>query len=61
LYGNGQGVAQDYIQAHMWSNLAAGSGFQDATAYRDDLAKNMTPTQIAEAQKQAREWKPKGK
>ena len=26
---------------------------------RDDLAKKMTPEQIAEAQKMAREWKPK--
>jgi hypothetical protein len=27
--------------------------------YRDQVAKHMTPEQIAEAQKLAREWKPK--
>jgi hypothetical protein len=26
--------------------------------YRDELAKKMTPAQMAEAQKLAREWKP---
>ena len=60
LYANGQGVPQDYVQAHMWLNLAAGNGYEAATGYRDDLARQMTPAQIAEAQKLAREWKPKG-
>ncbi len=57
LYGRGVGVPQDYIQAHMWFNLAGAQG--DNYAYRDIIAKSMTAAQIAEAQKLAREWKPK--
>ncbi|MDG1942636.1 MAG: tetratricopeptide repeat protein [Halioglobus sp.] len=57
-YGEGQGVPQDYVQAHMWSNLATASGDQDAITNRDRVAGMMTPAQIAEAQKLAREWKP---
>jgi len=61
MYANGQGVPQDFVQAHMWYNLAAAKGYKNARKVRDNLAKQMTPAQIAEAQKLAREWKPKGK
>jgi TPR repeat protein len=50
---------QYYVNAHMWFNLAAAQGDQDAAKDRDDVAKLMTPAQIAEAQKLAREWQPK--
>ena len=56
MYGNGEGVPQDYVQAHMWFNLAAAQGNADAAKNRDITAKMMTPAQIAEAQKLAREW-----
>ncbi len=64
MYYDGQGVPQDYAQAHMWYNLAAsrippGEGRDSAVRYRDIVAKRMTPAQISEAQKLAREWKPK--
>jgi uncharacterized protein len=59
MYGNGQGVPQDYVQAHMWWNLSAAQGNENAVKNRDIVAKLMTPAQIAEAQKLAREWKPK--
>ena len=55
----GRGGPLDLAQAHMWYSLAAGNGHVGATVYRNDLAKQMTPAQIAEAQKRAREWKPK--
>ena len=58
MYGNGQGVPQDYIEAHKWLNLAAAEGNEIASKNRDIVAKRMTPEQIAEAQKLAREWKP---
>jgi len=61
LYGNGEGVPQDYIHAHMWLNLAAAQGDEDARKDRDVLAKAMSPAQIAEAQRLASEWKPKGR
>jgi len=51
----GQGVAQNYILGHMWLNLAAAQGDAGALAIRDDLARMMTPAQIAEAQRLAQE------
>jgi hypothetical protein len=57
-YANGEGVPQDYVQAHLWFNLAAAQGIKNAPTARDAAAKLMTPAQIAEAQKLAREWKP---
>jgi len=61
LYTRGKGATHDIVQAHMWYTLAAASGDRSAGALRDALAKKMTPAQIAEAQKLAREWKPKRK
>jgi uncharacterized protein len=58
-YAVGRGVPQDNVSAHMWCNLAAAQGDQDAAKSRDDLATQMTPSQIAMAQQLAREWKPK--
>jgi TPR repeat protein len=63
LYAVGHGVPQDYALAHMWFNLAASHGeflssSQDPSKARDELASKMTPDQIAEAQRMAREWKP---
>ena len=58
MYYNGQGITQDYVQAHKWFNLAAVNGNATAKKNRDLVADLMTPAQIAEAQKLAREWKP---
>jgi len=55
----GQGGSVDLVQAYMWYSLAAGNGNAHAPGYRNDLTRQMTPAQIAEAQKRAREWKPK--
>jgi TPR repeat protein len=56
-YQEGVGVLRDVVAAHMWLNLAA-AGNQSAAEVRDELEKRMTPAQIAEAEKLAREWKP---
>jgi uncharacterized protein len=60
------GMAKDLVAAHMWFNLAAarfpGSDSRArnlAVSSRDAVALQMTPAQIAEAQRLAREWKPK--
>src|ERR1039458_1544534 len=58
MYRKGNGVPQDYVLAHMWLNLSTAQGYQDAITNRDIVARHMTPAQIAEAQKLAREWKP---
>ena len=56
-YGLGIGVPQDYVLAHMWFNLAAAGGDKEAVGLRNTIAAQMTPAQIAVAQKLAREWK----
>ena len=60
-FAYGEGGPLDLAQAHMWYSLAAGNGNAHAPGYRDDLARQMTPAQIAEAQQLARQWRPKGK
>ncbi len=64
LRRNGHGVPQDYALAHMWFNLAAsrdppGEDLDSAVKNRDIVAERMTPAQISEAQKLAREWRQK--
>ena len=55
MYFEGVGVPQDYVRAHFWLNLAAATGLAAAVKSRDIVANEMTPQQIAEAQKMARE------
>ncbi len=64
MYYYSLGAPQDYVQAHMWYNLAASrfplSEDRDkAVKNRNIIAEKMTLAQISEAQKLAREWKPK--
>jgi TPR repeat protein len=59
MYRDGEGVSQDYAFAHLWFNLAAGSGYSYASMARDELARKMTPYQVAKAQQLEREWQPK--
>jgi len=61
MYGKGRGVPQDYVQALKWLTLAVATFTTEpeqgrAVQARDIVAANMTPAQIAEAQKLAREW-----
>ncbi|MBN4048121.1 hypothetical protein JYU09_00915 [bacterium AH-315-O15] len=53
-------MAQDYIEAHMWRNLAASRATGDEqkryAEARDAQVKQMTPAQVTEAQTLAREW-----
>ncbi len=58
-YANGEGVPQDYVLAHMWLNLAVAQGSKNGILFRDEFAESMTSEQVAEAQRLAREWKPK--
>ena len=52
-----RGVPPDIVLAHMWWNLAAAQGNETAKKNRDKAASQMTPDQLAEAQRLAREWK----
>lgn len=73
IYAKGEGVPQNFVEAYKWYTLTASSKLgrgdpDDLQAYnarvlaeRDAMAAaaKMTPEQIAEAEKLAREWKPK--
>ena len=56
MYAEGEGVAKDYILAHMWLNLAAASGSGEAAGIRNEICEQMTPEEIAEAERIARDW-----
>jgi TPR repeat protein len=60
MYANGDGAAKDVTEAHGWLTLAATRASGDAqkkyASSRADLAKQMTPAQVGEAQKRAHEW-----
>jgi TPR repeat protein len=56
IYASGQGGGVDLVQAHMWFNLAALRGSEAAKESRKELASVMSPSEIASAQKAAREW-----
>jgi len=61
LYSTGQGGAPlDYVSAHMLFNLAAMRGSVEAKIYRKELAEEMASDEVAEAQRQAREWLAQG-
>jgi uncharacterized protein len=55
-YQLGNGVAKDHIEAYKWWLLVDAQGDEMAKQYRRGLEKELTPEQIAEAQKLAREW-----
>ena len=59
-FASGRGVAQDFVLAHMWLNLACSrleGVIHDRTRdFRDRLATGMTESQIAEAERRARQW-----
>ncbi len=59
MYASGLGVRQNYVRAYMWASLAAAQGYELAAKGLKILEKEMTPAQIAEAQRLAREWKAK--
>ncbi|MDB9867302.1 sel1 repeat family protein [Pseudomonadales bacterium] len=56
IYAKGVGVLQDYKWAHMWYNLAAANGSELGRTNRDEIAKQMTPADISEAQQMASDW-----
>jgi uncharacterized protein len=61
MYNGGLGVLQDYVETHKWFNLAASRQTNEekrklAIKNRDIIAKLMTPAQVAEAQKLAKQW-----
>ncbi|MCP8939845.1 SEL1-like repeat protein [Alsobacter sp. SYSU M60028] len=54
MYAAGRDVAVDRVAAHKWLNIAAARGCREAVALRAELAEEMTPAEIAAAQREAR-------
>jgi len=59
MYCHGEGVFQDYVLAYKWFNLASAQGHENAKGNRGILKNRMTPSQIAEAQRLSREFRPR--
>lgn len=55
MYVLGQGVRRDYTEAFAWFKIAAGQGIEDAATARDAIAARLTPKQLADAARKARE------
>ena len=56
MYANGEGVPKDDVTAYAWLNIAAAQGQSSANESKEHVAKHMTPSQVAKAQKLSREY-----
>ncbi|MGH8762292.1 MAG: tetratricopeptide repeat protein [Nitrosospira sp.] len=56
IYRTGYGLATDQVQSYMWLNLAAAAGIQQAVMARDEVMRSLSSKQLAQAQKNSREW-----
>jgi TPR repeat protein len=52
----GDGVPVDLVAAHKWFNLAAMRGNKEAVRLRREIAAEMSQSEIAAAQRAARDW-----
>jgi TPR repeat protein len=59
MYRGGLGIEQDLVQAYYWSALAEGQGRPGAKVEKELAAKEMTPEQIAEAEKKVSNFRPR--
>lgn len=58
LYEEGRGIPQNYVQAHLYYNLAAAQGSDEARSARNAVAGKMVKEELAQARKLAAAWKP---
>lgn len=56
IYCTGRDGKVDLVEAHKWFNLAAMKGNEEAKTYRLEVSRDMSKSDIARAQKLAREW-----
>ncbi|MCP9453695.1 MAG: sel1 repeat family protein [Nitrospira sp.] len=56
FFEQGHGVTKDHGQAYLWYNLAAARGLEEGARQRDRLARQMTVTQLTNAQHQTKTW-----
>jgi hypothetical protein len=55
-WASGRSGVVNLVAAHKWFNLAALKGRGDAIALRREVAEVMSEAEIAEAQREARDW-----
>ena len=55
MYAEGKGVPEDYVRAYSWLSIVAAQGEAVGKNGKENVAKRMTPAQIAEGQKLSRE------
>jgi hypothetical protein len=48
----------DIVQSYKWLSLASAQGLHGVDPLIEDMAKKMTPSQLAEAKKWVKDWKP---
>jgi TPR repeat protein len=56
MYFKGEGVEKDYIRSYQWVSLAAAQGNQEAFKVRDLFVSKISPAQLSEGERLAREW-----
>ena len=56
MYSEGEGIPDDRVQAYAWNSIAAAQGVELAKKNKEIIAENMTPAEIAEAQKLSRKY-----
>ena len=59
MYAYGAGVPRDYVRAYMWLDISIAQLNAGGLTMRSELSSLMTPAQIVNAQRLAREWKQK--
>ena len=55
-WASGRSGVVNLVAAHKWFNLAAVKGRSDAIKMRREVAELMSETEIAAAQREARDW-----
>lgn len=55
-HSSGRAGPIDLVEAHKWFNIAASKGSSEAVRMRSELASEMSPMDIAMAQRAARSW-----
>ena len=56
LYSAGGEIPADYVTAHKWFNIAASRGNTEAIRLRREIAEQMSESDVATAQRAARDW-----
>jgi uncharacterized protein len=56
MYSIGHSVPTDFVSAHKWFNIAAMKGNKDAIRLRREIAVQMSESEVAAAQRAARDW-----